>query len=141
MKDSWTFPRNLTRLSDLRSKVQGFLQQLGMAESLVYKVTLCVDEAASNIVKYAGLKPPPNPPESFILEAIYEKDLVLFVFTDRGVPYDPTLHPKVNLMQHILTGNKGGLGLHIIRTSLEIFGYERRGDSNIFTLGLKHTAP
>lgn len=98
------------------------------------RMVLCVDEAAANIVEHS--KPKDGEPMVFKVHASCSGGCLKVIFTDEGLPFDPTKAPVVDMKTHIRSGSKGGLGVHIMRLNLDIFEYEREGEQNTFTLGM-----
>lgn len=100
-------------------------------------MTLCADEAAANIIEHSSSAA--GMPIEFKAIAKVEQGFIKVIFSDNGIPFDPTKAPLVDIQKHIRSGKKGGLGVHIMRLNLDILEYERSGDFNLFTLGMKLT--
>ena len=99
------------------------------------RMTLCADEAAANIIEHS--KSPEAMPIEFKATAKLESGFIKIIFSDNGIPFNPTKAPLVDIKNHIRSGKKGGLGVHIMRLNLDILEYKRAGDCNLFTLGMK----
>ncbi len=133
---TWRFQRNLVVLKRVRQEVASFLSGVRFPQKRMNRFILCVDEAASNIVKYSSLRPPPSPPLTFKVEARCNDEVVKVIFKDNGIPWDPTRGPDIDLRQHVMEGNKGGFGLFILRASLDVLEYRYARGFNCFTLGM-----
>ena len=55
-------------------------------------------------------------------------------FADRGVPYDPLSAPPPDLSRPLAERAPGGLGLFIVRKTMDAVDYRRDGDRNVLTL-------
>ena len=57
------------------------------------------------------------------------------VYTDDGVPYDPTAEEEPDVTLAMEERPVGGLGLHMVRKMTASMTYERAEDENRLTLG------
>jgi anti-sigma regulatory factor (Ser/Thr protein kinase) len=105
-----------------------------MDEKKKMRMTLCVDEAAANIIEHS--EPNGDSKPYFKMIAQWKDDFLKVTFSDKGKPFDPTKAPVVDIKKHVRSGNRGGLGVHIMRNSLDLFEYERLEGQNVFTLGM-----
>jgi serine/threonine-protein kinase RsbW len=111
------------------------MTDLPLDEKRKMRMVLCVDEAAANIIEHC--QPKDNDENfQFKMSASLSEGFFKVVFSDEGLPFDPTKAPLVDIKTHIRSGNKGGLGVHIMRLNLDIFDYQRVNDKNVFTLGI-----
>lgn len=134
--DLWSFERDVALLKVLREKVEDFIRNISLSDKKKLRLVLCVDEAAANIVEHSCENITIDGPFIFKVEARQEVDCVKFIFRDNGVPYDPTKAPLVDIKTHIRSGKKDGLGVHIMRSNLDIFEYEYKDNMNVFSLGM-----
>lgn len=134
-EDVWYFPQDATILRELRERIESFMQDIPLDEKKKMRMTLCVDEAAANIIEHCI---PTEGDDDFQFKMTVACDAGFFkvVFSDKGLPFDPTKAPLVDIKTHVRSGKKGGLGVHIMRLNLDIFEYQRVEDHNIFTLGM-----
>ena len=141
LKRSWVFSRDVTLLRQFRTGVNDFLGQFDMDVTRRSRMILCVDEAAANIIEHscpkANLKSAPD----FQVEASYNGQQILVVFRDNGIPFNPTKAPLIDIKNHVRSGQRGGLGVHIMRSFLDVFTYEYDSGKNIFTLGMNAALP
>jgi anti-sigma regulatory factor (Ser/Thr protein kinase) len=94
-------------------------------------VKLAVEEACSNIIThgYAG-----RPPGAITLAGYREKDRLVVVISDQGVPFHPDGAPPPDLGADWEQRRVGGLGWHLIRKTVDTLSYETVGDENRLTL-------
>lgn len=138
--EEFSFQRDCSQLRVLREKVEVYLEKLSMDAKRKMRMVLCVDEAAANIMEH-GEPASVSEELTFWVTLCVEEGFIKVIFKDNGKPFDPTQAPLVDLKAHIRSGNKGGLGVHIMRVSMDIFEYDRLGDHNVFTLGMNLSTP
>lgn len=92
------------------------------------RIQIVNDEIWSNIVHYSGAG-------EASLRLRREGDTLLLVYTDDGVPYDPTAEEEPDVTLAMEERPVGGLGLHMVRKMTASMTYERAEDENRLTLG------
>ena len=135
------FRRDVTVLHELRDHVEEFMKGLPLEAKRKMRMTLCVDEAAANIIEHCVEDEHSDHGITFQMRMTCEGGAFKVIFMDDGRPFDPTKAPLVDIKTHIRSGNKGGLGVHIMRLNLDMFEYERKNNWNEFTLGMNITPP
>lgn len=60
---------------------------------------------------------------------------------DNAPPFDPTVRPPVDTAQSLQHREIGGLGLYLVRQSVDTIRYERSGDRNRVTIGKQLAKP
>ena len=55
-------------------------------------------------------------------------------FTDSGEPFDPLARDDPDTSEEALMGRVGGLGIFLVKTTMDNVRYERRGDKNVLTM-------
>ncbi|MCR5626565.1 MAG: ATP-binding protein [Lachnospiraceae bacterium] len=95
-------------------------------------VQLCVamEEMYVNIVHYAYA------PETGKASVIMEMDNtgIKITLIDQGVPFDPLAKPDPDITLSAEERQIGGLGIYMVKKSMDEVSYKRDGDSNIFTM-------
>jgi len=131
----WTYKADSSILGDLRDRIADYLRTTPLDEKKAMRMTLCADEAAANIIEHSVS--PSGEPLDFKITAKVEEGFIKIIISDNGIPFNPTKAPLVDIHQHIRSGKKGGLGIHLMRLTLDILEYAREGDCNHFTLGMR----
>ena len=128
-------PSDPRLLGDVRGALERLTETLGLSAEESRAVTRAVDEALTNIMRhsYKGqLDQPitvaftrvPRPASTGPGEGLE------IVFCDHG----PAVDPAKLQGRHLDDIKPGGLGLHLIHQSMDIFEYRREGDTNLFRL-------
>jgi anti-sigma regulatory factor (Ser/Thr protein kinase) len=95
------------------------MKKLGISSS-IYEVQTAVDEACTNIVKYAyhGSK------GTISLSCnLRDKDFTV-VIRDRGKPFDPTSVPLPDVSSGVEERKIGGLGIYLMRKLMDEVSYD-----------------
>ncbi len=113
------FTSHAGNLSLVRKFVRQFLQAAGCGESLVDLMVLGIDEACTNVIRYAYCNA-----DDQLIRLILERtpDGVRCRLRDYGTPVDAT---KLN-GRCLEVVRPGGLGLHLIRQAFDSASYLRR---------------
>jgi anti-sigma regulatory factor (Ser/Thr protein kinase) len=135
-----SLPATMESVATVSRQVADLGAQAGLPPERRYKLRLAVEEIATNIVThgYAEAPDPPTDPE-FQLEWGFGPDRVWVRLEDSARPFDPTRAPDPADLDAPLSERRiGGLGIHLVRASLDEFSYERTAGRNRVTLGLRH---
>jgi serine/threonine-protein kinase RsbW len=125
---------DLNQLAAIRRYVESIAEAAGFASEAVGDLVLAVDEAATNVIVHA-YKDRPGYIE--IEPALYEDRLEIRV-RDRGPLFDPTRVPPPDLSIPLAERELGGLGIYLIRQSVDEVSYCVTPDgANELTLKLK----
>ncbi len=95
-----------------------FLAAAGLDPASHYTATLAFEELVVNMLRHAGIRPGPG---QAIVEvaAVVADDAVRFRVEDRGPPFDPTAHPEPPTPASIDEAPIGGLGIQLVRRSID----------------------
>lgn len=116
-------------------KLEPFIEQIGerlsLTPDLVFNLNLVLEEAVSNVINYAY---PHQEGKEINIQASLMKDNLIFVITDSGVAFDPTLVPEADITLSAEERPIGGLGIFIIKQIMNEVNYQRIDGKNVFTL-------
>ena len=120
------------------SRVNGFIEDIGNEFSLtpdvVFNLNLVLEEAVVNVINYAY---PKEEHESIYLSAKIQDDSIIFVLSDTGKEFDPTMVPEADISLSTDDREIGGLGIFLIRQIMNEVKYERIDGRNVLTLEKK----
>ena len=100
-------------------------------------IHVAVEEIFVNIAHYAY---PENPDGGWaILQTDVEKNaegvpVFSITFIDGGIPYDPLAKPDPDITLSAEEREIGGLGIYMVKKSMDEMSYERKDDKNVLTL-------
>ncbi|MFA6571848.1 MAG: ATP-binding protein [Bacteroidota bacterium] len=110
----------LTELSKIRDFVRSQAENFGFNDDDVNKIILAVDEACTNLIKYAYKFD--NSKEFCVL---VETDFNIFTINihDSGAPFNPLDVMQPDMTDYMKKFKRGGLGIHIMRTVMDEIVY------------------
>ena len=126
-----SFPATREGETEAQCFTRGTLEELGVPAHAMRAVLVALDEAASNIVNYAGAT-------RFGLALSVSTQGIKLSLSDNGRPFDPTLCPEPDVSQQLAVRPIGGLGIHIIRALSRDLSYCRIAGKNRFRIQLAH---
>ena len=98
----------------------------GLGPRKVGSVELAVEEAVTNICKYAGQ----DHPADIALSCFADDALFAVEISDDGKPFDMTAQPDPDVTAGLEQRPLGGLGVFLIKKAADVVRYERRDDRN-----------
>ena len=120
-------------IEELPNAVSFFEEELESAEispKIIAQVNVAVDEIFSNIAHYSGAA-------LAILGCRISADEIVMRFSDNGRPYDPTGKPDPDISLSAEERETGGLGIFMVKKTMNEMNYEYTDGLNILTL-VKH---
>ena len=123
---------NLTSVIDFLNKE---LDAVHCDKKIKAKIDVAVDEIFSNIANYAY-----KPVEGQVavkFDDLKEKMEVEIVFIDSGKPYNPLEKKDPNIALSLDERDIGGLGILIVKKSMDEVAYEYKDNKNMLTIRKK----
>ena len=114
-------------VSAAASFVEKFLQQSGASAKAVNQINIAVDEIYSNIVRYSGA-------QSAEIFCAAENGRVSVTFSDDGKEYNPLNMPDPDIGLSAEERKIGGLGIFMVKKSMDEVLYEYKDGRNILTV-------
>lgn len=123
----------LEKLTEVIGFLDGFLEENSCSVKVKCELDIAVEEIFVNIAHYAYA---PDEGEVVIeLERLpLEPNIISIKFTDWGVPYDPLAKPDPDITLGAEERQIGGLGIFIVKNTMDDMKYEYRDGSNILRL-------
>ncbi|MFN2203197.1 MAG: ATP-binding protein [Caldilineaceae bacterium] len=119
----------LTSLDEIRTFVNEQARSAGLDERRTYRLSLAVDEIATNIINY-GYVSTGVEGEVRIISKDDNGDLVI-VLEDSSPPFDPFSHARPDDLDAPLEERDiGGLGIFLASQNVDEFRYEHADGSN-----------
>lgn len=110
--------------------VDAFLEQCDWPMKAQMQIELCVEEIFVNIASYA-YGSGTGDAEIRISE---RGGTVTITFLDSGAPYNPLLKVDPDTTLSAEKRQIGGLGIFLVKKSMDAVGYRRKGGKNVFTM-------
>jgi serine/threonine-protein kinase RsbW len=134
-------PAVLGNLRAIRSFVDEQARLVSVPQRRIDDLVLAVDEAATNIVLH-GYEGRVNTASSVIeIEVQFQDHVFSVTLRDQAPPFDPTATPVVDELPPLDERGPGGLGIFLIRKSVDEFRYRRTPTGwNELTLSINHEA-
>ncbi len=111
--------------------VEKTAEQAHLDPSVTMSLTLAIEEAVANIMKYAYPEGEVGPIE---INATINDGSLSFTIKDSGTPFDPTQVKKADITLSAEERKIGGLGIHLIRNIMDTVEYHHSSNQNILTL-------
>ena len=125
-KEEIQVPAHVDYLGELRNFVTKSGRKHGFSDTVVNAFKLCIDEAATNIIKHAY-----RDWEGMIkMRVIIKKSSLTVLLIDHGKFFDPSRVKDPDLQRYVKIGKKGGLGIFIMRKLLDEIEYHKTEEGN-----------
>jgi anti-sigma regulatory factor (Ser/Thr protein kinase) len=115
--------------------VERFGREHGCPPLRIHRLQLAVEEHLTNILAYAyedGL------PHEIIVRAHWQNGGIAIQIEDDGRAFNPLDQPPPDLTLPLDQRPIGGLGIHLIRRSVDAVEYRRQANRNVLSLKLNH---
>lgn len=125
-------PAEKARALDL---VERFGRERGCPTPRIHKLQLAVEEHLTNILGHAYED---DLDHEIIVRAQWRKGCLAIQIEDDGRAFNPLDRPPPDLTLPLDQRPIGGLGIHMIRHSVDAVEYRRKDNRNILSLKLNH---
>lgn len=122
-------PENVDKVIEF---VDEMLEEYGCGMKEQMAIDVAVDELFANIAHYAY-----NPETGYAtvkVEVVEDPLSVEITFVDNGKPYDPLAKADPDTTQSIEDREIGGMGILIVKKSMDVVDYEYKDGKNILTI-------
>ena len=129
---SLTVPARVDNLDEVTRFTEEHLEMIGCPEDVIFNMVLAVEEIFVNIASYAYGGRDEDTRLSISFDE--EERMIEVVFTDRGIPFDPTRRPEPDITLSAEDRQIGGLGIFIVKKTMDEVEYSYLGGKNILTI-------
>lgn len=128
-----TVAADLDSLNDVLAFVDGEMERAGCSMKLMTQVDMAVEEIFVNIAHYAY---PPDQTGWALIRCQVEQDplRIQVQFVDGGVPFNPLAKKDADITLSAEERNIGGLGILMVKRSMDAVDYVYSDGKNILTL-------
>ena len=133
-RHSITLPNDIDTVPQLPQFIDAVAEDAALDASQTMSLNLAIEEAVVNVMEYAY---PEGTKGTVNIVATIADDVLSFVISDSGKPFDPTAKAEVDTTLSAEERPIGGLGIHLVRQIMDDIAYERKDNKNILTLKKK----
>ncbi len=127
-----TIPARLENLDTVTAFVDAELEKLDCPMKTQIQIDVAVEELYVNIAHYAYA--PGEGDATIEVETDPASRTVSITFRDRGVPYDPLAKPDPDVTLSADERQIGGLGIFMVKKSMDDMRYTYEDGQNILTI-------
>ena len=127
-----TIAARIESIPTVTAGVEEQLEKLDCSRKAQIQIAVAVDEIFSNIARYAY--GPEGGEATVRVETEKDPAAVVIAFIDHGRPFDPLAKPDPDLMLGPEERNIGGLGIYLVKKTMDDVHYEYSGGQNILTI-------
>lgn len=119
------------RLEALTGFLHGFWTEVGLPEEALFHFDLALEELFLNVASY-GVEEGRIP--QVTVELAHEGNAVRMTLQDDGPAFNPLHAPEADTSLPIEQRQIGGLGIHLVRKTMDSMDYQRQDGCNRVTL-------
>ena len=127
-----TLPARQTNIPAIIEFVNRELERMGCALKTKAQIDIAIDELYSNIAKYGF--DDDGGEVTVTMETEREPRVVSISFTDGGRPFNPLERTDPDITLSARDRKIGGLGIYMVKKSMDDVRYEYREGKNILTI-------
>ena len=122
-------------LQEVLSFVDSHLEDMGASVKAQMQIDIAVEELFVNIAHYAYA--PDTGMAVICVEKDVEKKKISITFRDKGKPYNPLVKTDPDITLSAEERSIGGLGIFMVKKSMDDMHYEYKDGQNILTITKK----
>ena len=119
-------------LAQITAFINETLRELGCSVRDRVQIDVAIDEIIANIIRYAYKTDKGS--ISVRVEITEEPKSVVISFSDNGEPFDPLSAPEPDVTLPLNKRPVGGLGIFMLKKTMDDVSYEYRDGQNILTI-------
>jgi serine/threonine-protein kinase RsbW len=122
----------------LHQHMANFAKQVGLSKKVLFQINFAVDELFTNIVSYGYTD---GKEHTIHIRVTLDNDILTLCIKDDGQPFNPETAESPNPKLPPEKRKIGGLGIFLTKKLMDHVSYERRGNTNVFTMTKYLKAP
>ena len=126
----------LDELDNVTDYISEYLAEMGCSTPMEIKINIACEEIFVNIANYAYEEMGPEVPRLACVSLSQDPsgNNVQITFRDRGISYNPLAKEDPDITLSAEERQIGGLGIFMVKKSMDKVLYERDGDENVLML-------
>lgn len=130
-----TIEAKIENIDNVIEFVNDELDKFGCSSKAKIEINVAIDEIFANIANYAYK---PNVGDATIQVDVNDQSkMASIVFIDKGVPFDPLVKNDPNVSLSADDREIGGLGIYIVKKTMDNVEYQYKDNSNILKITKK----
>ena len=125
-----TTEASIAKLDEVLDFIDAFLEEHDCPMKTLTQINVAAEEIFVNIAHYSGS-------EKATITVSKSDDMAEITFTDSGRPYNPLARPDPDTTLSAEERDIGGLGVYIVKKTMDYVSYDNRDGCNIFTMRKK----
>ena len=125
-----TFDATIDKLPEVIGFVEEQLELHDASMKVIMTISVALEEMFVNIAHYAY----PDGPGKATIGVSFDGDNVSISLRDKGISFDPLAKEDPDVSAKAEDRQIGGLGIFMVKNSMDNCFYERRGDENYFVM-------
>ena len=122
-----TTEASIAKLDEVLDFIDSVLEEHECPMKIITQINVAAEEIFVNIAHYSGS-------EKATITVSESGGIAEITFTDSGRPYNPLEKPDPDVTLPAEERNIGGLGVYIVKKTMDSVSYDYRGGCNIFTM-------
>ncbi len=126
------FDAKVEELDNVIAYIEGELEKLNAPTKVIMQMAVAVEEIFVNIAHYAYAEDNIGGPAE--VSVISHDNMIDVIFEDEGVEFDPLAKADPDVSLEADDRQIGGLGIFMVKKSMDSVEYRRDGGKNILTI-------
>lgn len=124
---------SIAKLDEVLDFIDAVLEEYGCPMKAMTQINIAAEEIFVNIAHYSGS-------DKATITISKSGSMAEITFTDSGRPYNPLDKPDPDVTLSAEERDIGGLGIYIVKKTMDAVSYDYRDGCNIFTMRKRITA-
>ena len=124
------FPADINELASVTVFLEEELDKAEASPKLMVTFAVALEELFVNVAHYAY----PDSKGTVKIGIDTSGDSIVVQLTDSGIPFDPVAMPDPDITESAEERKIGGLGIYMVKKSMDSMTYEYKDNQNILTI-------
>jgi anti-sigma regulatory factor (Ser/Thr protein kinase) len=124
------FPADINELAPVTVFLEEELDKAEASPKLMVTFAVALEELFVNVAHYAY----PNSKGTVKIGIDTSGDSIVVQLTDSGIPFNPVAMPDPDITESAEERKIGGLGIYMVKKSMDSMTYEYKDNQNILTI-------
>lgn len=126
-----TISNRLSEIDRVNEAFTEFSEKCGIPMPIVLKINMVFDELLANVISYAYID---DEQHSIEISVTRSGERLSLSIADDGVPFNPFAREAPDTTLSLEEREIGGLGIHLVKSTMDECAYQRRSNRNIATM-------